>query len=80
MTLITYPLGGDHLAPGKDHFKGDHLTSPKPLKANIYADIGGHFTPLFNCDHGGHLFTPPFIGGDQWHPTPDHLLKQRKAR
>ena len=59
MTPFSCLPGGDHLAPGKVHHRGDHLTNQKPLKANIYADIGGHFTPFIDSDHGGHLFTPP---------------------
>lgn len=63
MTPISNMRKGDHLALKKDHFKGDHLTSPKPLKSNANAVLGGHFNPFYDSDRGGHLFTPPFIRG-----------------
>jgi hypothetical protein len=50
---------GDHLALEKDHHRGDLLINQKPLKANIYAVLGGHFTSFIGSDHGGHLITPP---------------------
>jgi len=74
MTPILYRQKGDHLPLEKDHFKGDQLTKPKPLKPNISAVLGGHFILFIYSDRGGHLSPPLYKGGDQWHPTPDHLL------
>jgi len=59
MTPFLYLNGGDHLPLVKDHFKGDHLTTLKPMKLNTSAGLGGHFTPFINRDRGGHLSPPP---------------------
>jgi len=63
MTSTSYLPGGDHLTLRKDHFKGDHLHRQKPLKANKYGILGGHFNPVNDSDRGGHLSPPLFIEG-----------------
>jgi hypothetical protein len=57
------PVRGDHLTAKKDHLNGDHLIMPIPLKANAYARSGGHITPTFGSDQGGHLSPPLSIEG-----------------
>lgn len=58
MTPFLYLNGGDHLPLEKDHFKGDRLTTLKPMKLNSSAGLGGHIVCLFNSDQGGHLSPP----------------------